>query len=88
MTDNDKKRKKLINRAIELDQELSFIENDLHNIVSEIQDLKPTKKELKMGEKKEGKKSYRVNIKLPEDMNPFKLKRKFNLYNNPKKYKY
>ena len=39
------------------------------------------------GIKKEGKKSYRVNIKLPEDMNPFKLKRKFNLYNNPKKYK-
>jgi hypothetical protein len=37
--------------------------------------------------KKQGKKSYRVNIKLPEDMNPFKLKRKHNLYNTPKKYK-
>ena len=39
------------------------------------------------GIKKQGKKSYRVNIKLPEDMNPFKLKRKFDLYNSPKKYK-
>ena len=39
------------------------------------------------GIKKQGKKSYRVNIKLPEDMNPFKLKRKFDLYNIPKKYK-
>ena len=39
------------------------------------------------GIKKQGKKSYRVNIKLPEEMNPFKLERKFNLYNSPKKYK-
>jgi hypothetical protein len=39
------------------------------------------------GEKKEGKKSYRVNIKLPSGMNPFKLKRKYDLYNTPKKYK-
>ena len=39
------------------------------------------------GEKKEGKKSYRVNIKLPSVMNPFKLKRKYDLYNTPEKYK-
>lgn len=39
------------------------------------------------GIKKQGKKSYRVNIKLPEEMNPFKLERKFDLYNSPKKYK-
>ena len=39
------------------------------------------------GEKKEGKKSYRVNIKLPSGMNPFKLKRKYELYNTPEKYK-
>jgi hypothetical protein len=39
------------------------------------------------GEKKEGKKSYRVNIKLPSGMNPFKLKRKYDLYNTPEKYK-
>ena len=39
------------------------------------------------GEKKQGQKSYRVNIKLPEGMNPFKLKRKYDLYNTPKKYK-
>ena len=39
------------------------------------------------GEKKEGKKSYRVNIKLPIGMNPFKLKRKYDLYNSPEKYK-
>jgi hypothetical protein len=41
-----------------------------------------------VSEKKVGKKSYRVNIKLPTDMNPFKLKRKYNLYKTPEKYKY
>jgi hypothetical protein len=39
------------------------------------------------GEKKEGRKAYRVNIKLQDDMNPFKLKRKSELYHQPKKYK-
>ncbi len=39
------------------------------------------------GTKKDGQKSYRVNIKLPEGMNPFKLKRKEEQYNTPKKYK-
>ena len=38
------------------------------------------------GEKKKGKLSYRVNIKLPKGMNPFKLKRKANKYIEPKKY--
>lgn len=33
------------------------------------------------------KDSYRLNIKLREGMNPFKLKRKASLYNYPKKYK-
>lgn len=33
------------------------------------------------------KKAYRLNIKLPEGMNPFRLKRKADLYNIPKKYK-
>lgn len=41
--------------------------------------------------KKDGKKiecniSYRVNIKLPSGMNPFRLKRKSERYNEPKKY--
>lgn len=41
--------------------------------------------------KKDGKKvecniSYRVNIKLPKGMNPFRLKRKVDRYNEPKKY--
>lgn len=39
------------------------------------------------GEKKQGKLSYRVNIKLPQGMNPFKLKRKYDLYSTPEKYK-
>jgi SNF2 family DNA or RNA helicase len=39
------------------------------------------------GIKKDGQKSYRVNIKLPEGMNPFKLNRKEKQYNTPKKYK-
>ena len=38
------------------------------------------------GEKNKGKLSYRVNIKLPKGMNPFKLKRKANKYIEPKKY--
>jgi hypothetical protein len=49
MTKEDKKRKELIAEAVDLDIELSFIEDRLHNIVPEIQDLNPTKKELKNG---------------------------------------
>jgi hypothetical protein len=39
------------------------------------------------GEKKQGKLSYRINIKLQRDMNPFRLERKKELYKEPKKYK-
>jgi len=39
------------------------------------------------GEKKNGKKAYRVNIKLQSGMNPFKLQRKKELYKEPQKYK-
>ena len=39
------------------------------------------------GEKMKGQRAYRLNIKLPEGMNPFILKRKQELYNTPKKYK-
>ena len=39
------------------------------------------------GEKKEGQRAYRVNIKLQGDMNPFRLGRKRNLYKSPEKYK-
>jgi hypothetical protein len=35
----------------------------------------------------ECKKAYRLNIKLPEQFNPFRLKRKADQYNPPKKYK-
>jgi len=38
-------------------------------------------------EKKKGKRAYSLYIKLPDGMNPFRLKRKSNLYNSPKKYK-
>lgn len=31
--------------------------------------------------------SYRLSIKMPNDINPFRLKRKANLYNTPEKYK-
>jgi hypothetical protein len=40
----------------------------------------------KNGERVECNISYRVNIKLPKGMNPFRLKRKSELYNEPKKY--
>jgi uncharacterized coiled-coil DUF342 family protein len=49
MTKEDKKRKILIDRAYELDAKLQFVEDDLRDIVEEIQDLKPTRKELKNG---------------------------------------
>jgi hypothetical protein len=38
------------------------------------------------GEKKKGQLSYRVNIKLPRGMNPFRLKRKADKYVEPTKY--
>ena len=38
------------------------------------------------GEKKNGKLAYRVNIKLPKGMNPFRLKRKAERYIEPTKY--
>lgn len=49
------------------------------------------KKSRKSYYKKDGKRvecsiSYRVNIKLPSGMNPFRLKRKSERYNEPKKY--
>lgn len=40
----------------------------------------------KDGERIECSISYRVNIKLPPGMNPFRLKRKADRYNEPKKY--
>ena len=40
----------------------------------------------KNGVRVECKISYRLNIKLPPGMNPFRLKRKLELYNEPKKY--
>jgi hypothetical protein len=43
------KRKRFINEAYDLDQELSFIESQLWDTVKEIQHLNPTKKELKEG---------------------------------------
>ena len=39
------------------------------------------------GEKKEGKRVYRLNIKFSNDINPFRLKRKSDEYLQPKKYK-
>jgi hypothetical protein len=39
------------------------------------------------GEKKEGKRAYRLNIKFSNDINPFRLRRKSDDYLQPKKYK-
>lgn len=49
MTKDDKKRKELITQAEEMDAEIYFLESELWDIVRAIQDLKPTKKELKNG---------------------------------------
>jgi hypothetical protein len=43
------KRKRLIDKAYDLDLEIFFIETQVCNMVKEIQDLKPTKKELNDG---------------------------------------
>jgi SWI/SNF-related matrix-associated actin-dependent regulator 1 of chromatin subfamily A len=40
----------------------------------------------KNGERIECRLSYRLNIKLPKGMNPFRLKRKSDRYNEPQKY--
>ena len=40
----------------------------------------------KNGERIECRPSYRLNIKLPKGMNPFRLKRKSDRYNEPQKY--
>jgi hypothetical protein len=42
---------------------------------------------VKNGERIKCKMAFKINIKLPEGMNPFRLKRKTNEYNSPKKYK-
>ena len=46
---SDQKRKRLIKEAYDLDYEISFFEGQIHDIVREIQNLNPTKKELKEG---------------------------------------
>lgn len=38
------------------------------------------------GEKKQGQRAYRLNVKLPHGMNPFRLKRKAEKYLPPQKY--
>lgn len=45
----DQKRKRLIDEAYDLDSELSYIESQLWDTVREIENLNPTKKELKSG---------------------------------------
>lgn len=39
------------------------------------------------GVKKKGKINYQITIKLPNDINPFRLKRKFDSYKAPQKFK-
>jgi hypothetical protein len=45
----NKKRKKLIDDAYKLDENICFSEDELHLTLREIQELNPTKKELKDG---------------------------------------
>jgi hypothetical protein len=45
----DQKRKRLIEAAYDLDQHLEYMEATLRGVVTEIQELSPTKKELKDG---------------------------------------
>jgi hypothetical protein len=47
-TDNQK-RKRMINEAYELEQEMMYIEYCLSDIISDIKKLNPTKAELKKG---------------------------------------
>lgn len=64
--------------------------NDVCEIVQTLGGI-ARKKSRRSFYKKDGKRvecniSYRVNIKLPKGMNPFRLKRKSDRYNEPKKY--
>ena len=66
--------------------------NDVAEIVHSLGGIVRKKSKIGSYKKEDGtkvicKKCYRLNIKLPDGMNPFRLKRKANAYNPPKKYK-
>jgi hypothetical protein len=66
--------------------------NDVAEIVHSLGGIVRKKSKIGKYKKEDGtivecKKVYRLNIKLPSDFNPFRLKRKADRYNPPKKYK-
>ena len=69
----------------QLVDDVAEIVHSLGGIVRKSSKIGSYKKE--DGTKVECKKVYRLNIKLPEGMNPFRLKRKVDDYNPPQKYK-
>jgi len=69
----------------QLADDVAEIVHSLGGIVRKKSKIGSYKKE--DGTKVECKVAYRLNIKLPEGMNPFRLKRKAKEYNPPQKYK-
>jgi hypothetical protein len=69
----------------QLADDVAEIVHSLGGIVRKKSKIGSYKKE--DGTRVECKKAYRLNIKLPEGMNPFRLKRKADEYNPPQKYK-
>lgn len=66
--------------------------NDVAEIVHSLGGIVRMKSKIGSYKNKDGvkvicKKAYRLNIKMPEGINPFRLKRKADLYNSPQKYK-
>lgn len=90
-TCNSNKRKKNIFSGTEYCTVSEQLADDLIEIVHSLGGIARKKSRIPKytykGVKKTGKKAYRVNVKLPEGMNPFRLKRKSDIYNSPKKYK-
>lgn len=59
----------------------------IHSLGGIVRKSKKNPKYKYKGKIKQGRTAYILNIKLPENINPFKLKRKANLYKTPTKYK-
>lgn len=61
--------------------------DDVAEIVHSLGGIVRKKSKIGSYKNSDDEKAYRLNIKLPEGMNPFRLKRKADEYNTPEKYK-
>ena len=87
----NKKRSANIYSATEYTTVSEQLANDMTELVHSLGGIVRTSSKIgsykKNGVRHYCKKVYKLNIKLPNEFNPFKLSRKANSYNTPKKYK-